>query len=1271
MPQNEAKFQVNQFTGGLVTDANPLADSGPISIDEDNCEIMAHGGRRRRRAAQLEFAYDLHSVTLTAAQKEDWAFNTSEWKAVAGVPGLEFVVYQQGATLWFYDKSNSPVSAGIKSFSVALSTFKIATASTTQLENTLVSVATGKGVIFVAGATIEPFYVEYDSVLDTVTATQVDIKIRDFEEQDATIGPQDEVVVPISGQHVYDLLNQGWYQSGMYTRDDGSTNRDPDQPAFIKYLGHSEMALKLPRKNTPWHIGKYVVPEDSAFESNNYMSPQQVRSSPSGTTLSPFGHYILNAFNKDREQALDDEGVTDHFSTGIADVTDLIPEIETERPNGTAFYAGRAWYLLKNNIYFSQQLDDKSLGKSGKCYQEGDPTNEAESDILATDGGLIQIPSMGRATAFAVTDAAILVLADNGIWSIQGTAGSSFSAVDFSINQLSNISCESPESVVEAEGLVLFWSNEGIHVVKPGEVRDIPELQDLTEGKITTRFNGLPENSKKNVFGVYDPTDKIVYWMYKASTDSEGLDKNRFAYDTFLNFSLKFSAFIPWSVASTDNNQIIGGTVATGVLTTFVSESVTNSSGEDVTDSSGVTVTIQAQEDIESPNRLKFLTLKDNQATFGEFTGIDFLDWNEEGAGADYSSFIETFYHQSDDAMGFMQAPYVYTYFKRTEEVPVAQPAGQFAYDEFELGGMTYGTQTFINSYNRVSPTKPAKLNANGMFVIAEDGTRLNFWRSGGGAGSGVDSILLWDVDTGVQASGLDWAGADVMTELIAAGIEPPGGYVTNTHGSFSPIIIPDTAYMVIIGSQWAGVSVSKYVAYYRIESATVRTLVGGYAGKTDGLNVQFSPEEVGAMSFSSMGWANFGQTDLTSTSDSRFVSHSTLQHQYPITLSYRGETRSTILTIPSINAAINGSLGLESATNPWLGREDSLGTLMDDNALFVADNPGTDDQRARAFVLPTTAGSRWFTMWNQNDIDQHIAATETTTSTFLQTHDSTYPTGFISSVDIGFTADAVDEFGFDTALANLDVDAHVKFTGYPFTDETDDFDETAGVATDNFTINPSAFPVYDDNILGPWMLFVPKLFQKAGDEQNIEIKTFSYDPTTGNAILLDSAKGQIIDFTVDTGETGWTPQSANVHWNKVDGTLTVQGLLTKSGEGEFFVSEFGTFIPQVNGITDFFATLSGDPVTVESACVLNTRWGWANSTASGKISSDIQIYRGGRTHFVTDPDTPEATGLPVLVSKTKTRGRGRAMQLRFRSEQGKDFELYGWAVWAAKNTRF
>ena len=1275
MPQSEAKFQINQFTGGLNTDANPLADTGPISRDELNCEIMSHGGRRRRRACDTEFGATDHTTTFTSSNREDWAFGVDEWANVGGVNNLNFAVYQQGDKLWFYEKGSSSLSVGLKTFSVDLQSFKTTTASSTQVQNTRVSVATGKGVIFVCGAHIEPFYVEYNETLDTITTTQVTIQIRDFEELEDGIGIKQEVDIaatPNNGNHLYNLLNQGWYQTGMFLRNEGSSNKDGTAPAIELYRSVTGF---FPRKNTPWHFGKYLVPEDSSTESNAYLSPQQVQSAPSGNELAPRGHYILDAFNKDRQQVVIDAGddLTGTFAYYVR-LDALVPEVEDERPVAVAFYAGRVWWALNNNVYFSQLLDDDDVSAAGKCYQDGDPTSEGTSDVVATDGGLIPVSGMGRATALAVTGTHLVVLADNGVWSISGAAGDSFTAVDFSVNRLSTVECRSPHSVVEAEGFVMFMGDHGIYTVSPSDTLEQAAIQDLVEGRITEFYNNIPTASLRNASGVYDPVNKVVHWMYKETTDANGTSKNRFAYDKFLNFSLKFNAFFPWKVDALAARQISGATISTGLATTTGSENVTDSSLADVTDSSFNTVTVTTTTEVEQRTALKVLVLKETAATWGEFFKLTFEDWDDGTNDTDYSSYIETFYHIQDDYMAYMQAPYVYAYFRRTEEAPTPIVTGAALYDQVNPGGLTFNS-TFIHELYKAAPTtneRPPRLAPLAPFIIGEDDNRYQFEHGGSGTGANEFVITLYNVDTGTDL----WSrtSSEINSDLVGIGVEPPsGGYLT-TGGSLSCFPIPSTPYFIVILSTSAGVDVSKGVAYYRINSDSSVSIVGGLSGKggdVSGPDVdQQSPIHDNASSISGFGFVNSFATNLPDANSRATAQNNKVFYQYPICFTHFSETRSTVSVIPSINEAVDTViLGNVDREDWWADHEDNLATPLDANVLELEGHPLAARNRNRAFFLPNSSNGNVFFKWYQRDIDEHIAGSEPITSTFLQTHDSTYPSGFVTSVPLTLTEGGNTPFGFTSALGTALVQADANWTGFPFTDETDDFDETSGTSTNNFSSPPACFPLYEDDIDGPWLMFFPKVFRNQSQSDKIMIKVMLYDPTTNEAKLLDSQVGSIVDFSSDTTDTsGHDPEQVSVYWDRTNGDLLVQVFYDNNNAESLVTSKWGTYTPQISGV-DFFAT--GTTTLLESSCLLNTRWEWSNNTNSGKISNDIQVYRGGRVQPVTDPTNPEPTGLPVYVSKTKTRGRGRALQLRFRSETGKDFELYGWAVWGGKNTRF
>lgn len=104
---------------------------------------------------------------------------------------------------------------------------------------------------------------------------------------------------------------------------------------------------------------------------------------------------------------------------------------------------------------------------------------------------------------------------------------------------------------------------------------------------------------------------------------------------------------------------------------------------------------------------------------------------------------------------------------------------------------------------------------------------------------------------------------------------------------------------------------------------------------------------------------------------------------------------------------------------------------------------------------------------------------------------------------------------------------------------------------------------------------------------------------------------------------------------------------------------------------TGWLLTDEGD-YTLEnpSSCFIQARWDWADSATSNRWSSTQQVYR---FKLPIAPDTDNLifdNGFPVITTKNKIRGYGKALSLLFSSESGKDFDLLGWAIELAGNTR-
>lgn len=112
-------------------------------------------------------------------------------------------------------------------------------------------------------------------------------------------------------------------------------------------------------------------------------------------------------------------------------------------------------------------------------------------------------------------------------------------------------------------------------------------------------------------------------------------------------------------------------------------------------------------------------------------------------------------------------------------------------------------------------------------------------------------------------------------------------------------------------------------------------------------------------------------------------------------------------------------------------------------------------------------------------------------------------------------------------------------------------------------------------------------------------------------------------------------------------------------------------FLPYVT--THMLRTEVGvDPVTLEpllqSGCLMRTRWGWSDTSASLKWTRQQEIYRYRLPQLVTGPGDSYENGFTMVTSKSKVRGSGNAFSMEFQSVPTKDCILVGWNIYAQSN---
>lgn len=197
------------FTKGLITEAGFLTYPEDSSTDELNTIISRKGNRSRREG--IDFEED--STGLDLEIKASSTVTEYFWRAPGNKSSLNFIVVQVDQLLHFIDATQTPLSSGLKSFTVDLVDFKSPTSTVQQIAGTNVSMVAGKGYLFVANEYIDPFTIEYDPKLDTISTVRIYILMRDFDGINDNLA-NDAEPTTLTKEHKYNLRNQGWVTPG-------------------------------------------------------------------------------------------------------------------------------------------------------------------------------------------------------------------------------------------------------------------------------------------------------------------------------------------------------------------------------------------------------------------------------------------------------------------------------------------------------------------------------------------------------------------------------------------------------------------------------------------------------------------------------------------------------------------------------------------------------------------------------------------------------------------------------------------------------------------------------------------------------------------------------------------------------------------------------------------------------------------------------------------------------------------------------------------------
>lgn len=638
MAQAKTITQYNSFVAGLITEATELTFPANSSYEEENCDLFTQGNRKRRRGIEFEDDYVLSTSSLTDTQLETYAIKTYTWRAVGEEGDTNFLVVQLGNMVYFYDHASDPLSSGIKSFTIDLDNYLAPAATTSTLDK--ISLSVGKGALIIVSSAIEPLLVVYDSDLDDITVSEIEIRIRDFSGVNDGL-EVDEEPSTLSIEHEYNLLNQGWF---------------PTLSGYDPLSVYFSAAGVYPPNSLQWF---------AAQDSNGNADVNALRKLiVSGSSSAPKGHYIVDPFFIDRSTV-----------SGVAG----LPVVSTSnRPVATSSYAGRICYGLNSEVYISQVLTE-DRDNAGRCYQSNDPTSSEISDLVDSDGLVVSIPAVGSILALAEVGSVLMVFGNNGVWFISGTDGG-FKATDFSVTKLTSLGALSSDSVVSVEDVTVWLSETSIMSIQLDNITGRPSPISLTDNTIKTFYTDLDSTSKANAIGEYDLATKTIRWLYKDN-DSAPSGSSPYFYNRALTLDLRLGAFYKYTISNVDGETpFIASVFRTPSLNSSLqSFNVVETDGDQVVDSSSNIVVADLSVTTSQATFVKYLAVvpevgtSDNNITFALFSNLSFTDWerydiiNYGGSGADYTSFLETGFDLQGDMTREKQSPYIITHCKRTE----------------------------------------------------------------------------------------------------------------------------------------------------------------------------------------------------------------------------------------------------------------------------------------------------------------------------------------------------------------------------------------------------------------------------------------------------------------------------------------------------------------------------------------------------------------------------------------------------------------------------
>lgn len=180
----------------------------------------------------------------------------------------------------------------------------------------------------------------------------------------------------------------------------------------------------------------------------------------------------------------------------------------------------RIFYAMGSTLLYSK-IEEAPVDRV-KCMQENDPTDFEFPDILATDGGTIQVKGAGSIRAIESFRQGILVASSEGCWYVTG--GPDITTSGYAANKLTNHGMDFEGSFIVA-GDIAFYMNKGGIVAFQANDFDVVVGTMVTDQTIKTYLTDNFTNDMGNVISaIYDSRINEVHWLNATTLDLLVLD---------------------------------------------------------------------------------------------------------------------------------------------------------------------------------------------------------------------------------------------------------------------------------------------------------------------------------------------------------------------------------------------------------------------------------------------------------------------------------------------------------------------------------------------------------------------------------------------------------------------------------------------------------------------------------------------------------------------------------------------------------------------------